>query len=187
LRKAIIGFMSVRLSTLNNAASTRRIFMSFHFWIFFENLSRKFDFPSNLTRISVGLHEHHFTFLIISRSVLLRMRNISDKICRRNQNTFFNRAVYHIMRRDVVERGRPQMTIWRMVIACWIPNATDTHSEYVTLIALPLQHWSNESASLLRYTYIAASLVCVNLKLTADWSHAMFAIIRCRIFCLPVW
>ena len=27
------------------------------------------------------------------------------------------------------------MTIWRMRIACWIPNATTTHSEYVTLIA----------------------------------------------------
>ena len=27
------------------------------------------------------------------------------------------------------------MTIWRMRIACWIPEATNTHSEYVTLIA----------------------------------------------------
>jgi len=36
----------------------------------------------------------------------------------------------------VVERGRPQVTIWRMRIACWIPHATGTHSEYVILIAL---------------------------------------------------
>ena len=28
-------------------------------------------------------------FLIISRSVLLRMRNVSDKSCRENQNTHF--------------------------------------------------------------------------------------------------
>jgi len=27
------------------------------------------------------------------------------------------------------------MTIWRMRIAYWIPKATNTHSEYVTLIA----------------------------------------------------
>ena len=31
----------------------------------------------------------------------------------------------------VVEPDRPQMTIWRMRIACWIPKATDTHSEYI--------------------------------------------------------
>jgi hypothetical protein len=43
-------------------------------------------------------------FLFISRSFHLGMRNISDKICRENQNTFYvqsffsfeNRAVYEI-------------------------------------------------------------------------------------------
>jgi len=29
------------------------------------------------------------------------------------------------------------------------------HSDYVTLTASPLQQWSHERASLLRYTYIA--------------------------------
>jgi len=49
------------------------------------------------------LHEDHKTFTIISCSLLLRMRNISDKICRENWNTyfvfsdfFFNCAVYEI-------------------------------------------------------------------------------------------
>jgi hypothetical protein len=42
-----------------------------------------------------------------------------------------------------------------MRIACWIPKATDTHSEYVILIAFPLQKWLRERASLLHYTYIA--------------------------------
>jgi len=39
-----------------------------------------------------------------------------------------NRAVYEIMWENLVKRGRPQMTIWRMRIACWIPKATSTHS-----------------------------------------------------------
>jgi hypothetical protein len=47
------------------------------------------------------------------------------------------------------------MTIWRMRIACWVPKATNTHSQYVILIAFPLQQWLQERASLLRYTYIA--------------------------------
>ena len=35
---------------------------------------------------------------------------------------------------NTVELGRWQMTIWFMCIACWITKATNTHSEYVTLI-----------------------------------------------------
>jgi len=43
------------------------------------------------------------------------------------------------------------MKIWRMRIACWITKATNTHSQYVTLIAFQLQQWLPERASLLRY------------------------------------
>ena len=37
----------------------------------------------------------------------------------------------------------------RMRIVCWIPKATDTHAEYVKLIAFPLQQWLHERASML--------------------------------------
>ena len=43
----------------------------------------------------------------------------------------------------------------RICFAGWITEATNTHSEYVILIALPLQQLLNESISMLRYTYIA--------------------------------
>jgi hypothetical protein len=33
------------------------------------------------------------------------------------------------------------MTVRRMRIACWISKATNTHSEYVTLIVFPLLLW----------------------------------------------
>ena len=65
------------------------------------------------------------------------MRNVSDKICTENQNTHFvfskfffleSRAFYEIMWKNTVEPDRPQMTIWRMRIACWIPKATHTHT-----------------------------------------------------------
>jgi len=39
------------------------------------------------------LHEDQYTFLIISRSFLLRMRNILFKIYRENQNTNFARSI----------------------------------------------------------------------------------------------
>ena len=45
------------------------------------------------------------------------------------------------MEKNFVERDRPQMTIWRMCIACWIPKATNTHPQYA-IKAVPLQAWS---------------------------------------------
>jgi hypothetical protein len=33
---------------------------------------------------------------------------------------FFNRAFYEIMWKNILELDRPQMTLWRMRIACWI-------------------------------------------------------------------
>ena len=62
------------------------------------------------------------------------------------------------MRKNIVERGRPQMTIRRMRIACRIPKATSTNSDYVPHIAVQLQQWSNERASVLRYTYMLVLL-----------------------------
>jgi len=73
-------------------------------------------------------------FLIISRSYLPRMKNVSRECCRENQNTcynfFFNRAVYEI-RGKYRRAGQATITIWRMRIACWIPKAIDTHSDFM--------------------------------------------------------
>ena len=61
------------------------------------------------------------------------------------------------MWKNIVDLGRPQITIWRMRIACWIPKATNTYPEYVITFAFPLQEWLRERASMLRCTYI----VCI--------------------------
>jgi hypothetical protein len=37
------------------------------------------------------------------------------------------------MWKNIVEPDGPQMTKWRKRIDCWIPKASTTHSEYVTL------------------------------------------------------
>jgi hypothetical protein len=57
--------------------------------------------------------------------------------------------------KNTAEPDRTQMTIWRMDTACWIPKATNTHSEYVKLIGFLWQQWMNESASVLRCACIA--------------------------------
>ena len=114
--------------------------------------------------------KNYYTFLITSRSILPRMRNVSDKCCTENQNKHFmftnfpppphtpaqpkNRAVYEKMSKNIVQPDGPQDTTRRMRIACCIPEATNTHSEYVIIIAFPQQQWLHEHTSILRYTYV---------------------------------
>ena len=82
---------------------------------------------------------------IISSWILLRIGHFWGKSCIENQNTHFmlhnsqppppeNRAVYEIIRQNIVEPERLQTTIRRRRIAFWIPKATNTHIEYVILI-----------------------------------------------------
>ena len=134
------------------------------------------DVIRNLPGITGTLHEDRYKFLIVSRPFLLRMRNVSDKSCRENQNTHFvfnnffliqNRAVYNIMWRNIVEPGRPHMTIWRMRITCCVPKTTNTHAEYVTLFAFPLQQWLHERGSVSRYTCSACIVIHGHLKAEA--------------------
>ena len=70
--------------------------------------------------ITGTLLEDQYSFVIISRSVLLRMRKVSDKNCRENHNSHFmlnnvffleNRAVYEIMWKNIVRPDRPLMAI----------------------------------------------------------------------------
>jgi hypothetical protein len=84
----------VRQFTWNNSAPTRRIFMKIHIWVFFENLSRKFKFYWNRTRITGTFHDELYTFFIISHSVLLRMINVS-KVVEINKTYFiFNNVLF---------------------------------------------------------------------------------------------
>ena len=161
--------LSLFWSAWNNSAPMGWIFIKFNIWEFFENLSIKCKFHSNLTRIMGTVHGDHYTFLIISCSFLVRLRNASDKCCRGNQNTHFiscnffgNPAVCEVMWKNIVEPERPQMTVWRIHISLCIPKATNTLSEYVLLFAFPLQQWLHECASMLRYMYFAC-LECIKI------------------------
>jgi hypothetical protein len=59
------------------------------------------------------------TFMITSRSIILRMRNVSKEICGGNKNAHLmfdnpppeNPTGYEIMWKNMVESGRQQMTV----------------------------------------------------------------------------
>jgi len=107
---------------------------------------------------------------IIARWILFRMRGVWTKVVDKVKThilcsiTFFkNRAVYEILWKNTVQQSRPQMTIWHMHIACWIPTATNTRSEYVILMDFPLQQWLHGCTSVSYYMYIAC-LVITEMK-----------------------
>ena len=54
--------------------------MKFDIRIVFENLPRILKYYKNLANVTEYLHGDLCTFMTISLSVLLRMRNVSDKI-----------------------------------------------------------------------------------------------------------
>jgi hypothetical protein len=64
------------------------------------------------------------------------------------------------MWKKFVGPDRPQTKIRRTRIVCWIPYATNTHSEYVIIMNFPLQQRLHKHASLLHYTYIAYLVKC---------------------------
>ena len=121
----------------------------------------------------------HFVCHLVFRPVLLRMRKVSDKTRRGNQNTYFmfrnffseSSALYEVEWKNTVEPGRLYVTIWRMRFACWVTKARNTHSEYVILTTFPLQQRLQEHASVLHYTYTPCLVVlniCVLHFLTSE-------------------
>jgi hypothetical protein len=106
-------------------------------------------------------------FVTISRPTLLRMRNVSNKRCRENQNTnfmlnyyfFFFFYVNEIMWKNIVESQKTHITIWHMRIACWITKNTNAFRTCNNnLMFFPLQQWLHERISVLSYSYIPVLL-----------------------------
>ena len=123
LRKATASFfMSVRLSVCSAKEQLRSQWTDFHeFWYLstFRKYVEKIQvlFPSDKNDRYFILKKPKY-ILFISRSILRRRRNVSDKLSRETQNTFhvqkkvfffWNRIVYGIACVNIVERERPQV------------------------------------------------------------------------------
>jgi len=83
--------------------------------------------------------------MIISHSILLRLRNVSVKFVEKIKTHILHSGTFPRKSccmwddlENIVEPDRPQMTRMLMRIVCWMPKATNIHSVYVILIAFPL-------------------------------------------------
>jgi hypothetical protein len=75
------------------------------------------------------------------------------------------------------------MTIWRMRIACWILQATNTLSEYVILIALPLEQWLQKLATMLGLHTLPVSVFVFMIYCTF---YCLFDIV-CMYVCVSMY
>jgi hypothetical protein len=89
VRKEIISFVVfVWLYTWDNSAPTGQIFMKFVEYLS-KNCQENSRFAETWQEKWALLMKTYEHFMIITRWILLRMRNVSDKICRKDQNTHF--------------------------------------------------------------------------------------------------
>jgi len=101
-----------------------------------------------VTRITGILHEDQYT-IMISLSVLLRMKNISENNCRANRQTHFMLSKFfqkYFCLWDTWKHSTARQIIYdhitrRLLFASWITKATNKQLEYEILIAYPLQQW----------------------------------------------
>jgi hypothetical protein len=177
------------LSCLSVCLSVRMGLLGSH-WIdfheiwnaFFENVSRKLKFYYNVTKKDYFTWRqiHIFNHISLNSSYSEKcLTKFAEKIETKmiSSITFLdNRVVYETAWKNIAQPDRPQITLWRMRITCWIPKAKNTKSEYVIYITFLLQQWSHERASILHYTW-TASLVYIGTKLKRVLSFML------RLFC----
>jgi hypothetical protein len=127
--------------------------------------------PPGDNPIAVNKYIISYTDFIVSRSLLLIMRNVWEKCCRENQNTHFvfsklKKKSYRLWQNAEKYRVAGQATDDNMAHAhCMLDTkgCKYTHSGCVILIAFPLQQWLHEGASMLRNTYIVCLVgVCIS-------------------------
>jgi len=85
------------------------------------------------------------------------------------------------MWKNALEPDRPQMTIWRMRIARWIPKATNKHQEYAIRIIFPLQKWLYEDVSMLRYKSIACVVYLIVTSTTRAEERFVFQMFQLKL------
>jgi hypothetical protein len=125
------------------------------------------------------LHEDRFTFLFLSRSVLIEMRNVSDKIIEKIKTNILCLKTFVFrdpcLSLDTVSRYgtvQPEATdnnvIRYMRVACWITKAADTHT--IKLFNTTAFHGENAYANAPKYHVIRTLLLCFSFSATFPFS-----------------
>jgi hypothetical protein len=93
--------------------------------------------------------------------------------------TFFfeNRVVYETKFKNIVELGKPPMTIWCMRIACWTPQAAVTHTHTHTHTHMIYNTYCSSTAKMVARTHPSFTF-CVHFTyvVTSDTGHILCSV-----------
>jgi hypothetical protein len=80
------------------------------------------------------------------------------------------------------------MKLWSIHIACWTSKAKNTHSEYVILIAFPLQQVARRGCMTTSHCYVIRILLFIVIYLYVRFEHKYFsAPIRRPVAPFKIW
>ena len=142
-------------------------------WIRSQTVSRYTDWTTGPT------WKPMYIFGNISRSYLLRARNVSDKVHNITNFMFGNppSSPRHLIFWDNVEKcctagqATNDNRIQLMRVSCSTPTAKNTHLEYVIIIATSCQQCVHERVSMLRYTFITSPVSLLFDKYVTYWEE----------------
>ena len=125
--------------------------------------------------------------MTISRWILLRMRNVSDKSCKENQNTFYVQSLFfrescrvwdNVKKSDGAREATADNIIRRIRFACWISKATRTRTEICNIYCFCTASWTRPNLTL-----------CIHCQYCCSWLReervvlsSMTAIVT---YCIP--
>ena len=132
----------------------------------------------------MGILHQNISHLWLTCWFLLRIRSVSNKRCRENQNTYFMFSNFfrkscciwdNVDKYDGARGATNDVLIWRMRAACWIdpctrPSAraytrkhsnTRAHTQIRNIHSFSTPSMIGECASMLRYTYIVCLVAIV--------------------------
>jgi hypothetical protein len=104
------------------------------------------------------LHESLCRFMVLSRLILFRKKNVSEKFAEKNKTYFMYKNLFrkscrlwhNVEKYCRTGQATGDNITQRMSSACWITKATDARSECEILIAFQQQQWLRECALMLR-------------------------------------
>ena len=169
----------------------------FDIWVFHRKSFEKIQVSLKSAKNNGDFTWRLFTFMIISRWIIFKMTNVSDKSCRENQNTQFmlnkyfseTRAVYEmIWKYGEARHATYDSIIRRMRFACWITKATHTNrihanapQTYVirTVPVLLVLHTAVVIFGRRSFIWLITTFYLAVNTVTTHWMHLPSSSLRC--------
>ena len=112
----------------SKATTVKRTRLSVKLYVHYLSCLVPVTLRTDLSKDRKSMHSfiHSFIQYSVWRQLQSLLHNDSSTQCDL-ELSHSKQSFYDIMGKNIEEPDRPKITIWRMRIACWIPNAGDTH------------------------------------------------------------